>query len=64
LGLPGVVDPDPPPAFSVNPDPDPIRIKDFHDQILERKKIQQNIFLYLFKFKYGYLLIPKTLGHP
>ena len=40
-----VVDPDPHPAFQVNPDPDTDLIQDFDDQKLKKKNIQMKNLL-------------------
>ncbi len=38
------LDPDPDPEFHVNPDPDPIRMQNFDDQKLKKKKYRWKIF--------------------
>jgi hypothetical protein len=49
------LNPDPDPAFQVNPDPEPFRIQGFDDQKIN-KEIQQNTFLksFLSKLQFTY----------
>jgi hypothetical protein len=50
------LNPDPDPAFQMNPDQDSIRIQGFYEQKLKKKKMQLKFFLSLFdqKLQFSY----------
>ncbi len=57
---PDSLNPDPHPAFKLNPDPDQIRIQSFDDQKLNKKITQK--FLIFFKINNCNLLMSKLQG--